>query len=276
MPRRAWRRWWRLRWWAGALAGLATLYAIQPLPIGPRLDLDLFPLVDALQAPARWWRATRLWFTNQSRLTEENRRLRAALERQAGARQELNALRAENRQLRALLKLKDIPGFRWRAAKVLGRSPDQMSQRLLLFTQADASAGDVVVSRNGLVGLVSETRGRRAAVRTILDASLSAPVTLPGRRLAALVRGQGERLRVDFVPLADAPPPGSVLVTSGAGGVFPPGIPVARVTRVRPVAGSLFAEVEAEPVATWRRDAWLSIASRKTPAAAAADSDARP
>ncbi len=261
MPRRLRVRWRRIRWWMMALAVALVLSMLQPLSPGQRLDMYLFPLVDAFQAPARWWRDARLWLTAQSRLTEENRRLRETLERQAGSRQELHALRAENRQLRALLGLKDIPGFRWRAAKVLGRSPDQMSQRLLLLTQGHAGKGDVVVSRHGLVGLVSDMLGKRVAVRTILDASLSVPVTLPGGRLAALVRGQGDRLRVDFVPMADAPAPGSVLVTSGAGGVFPPGIPVARVTRVRPVAGSLFAEVEAAPVAAWRRDAWLSIAS---------------
>jgi rod shape-determining protein MreC len=264
MPRRLLGRW-RIRWWAGLLLGLSLLYVIQPLPLGQRIDLYLFPLVDALQAPVRWWEHARLWLTRQQQLTAENRQLREALERQAGNRQELRALRAENRQLRALLKLKDIRGFHWRAAQVLGRSPDEMSQRLLLLAQESPPTGSIVVSRDGLVGLVAETRGRRAVVRTILDASLSVPVTLPGSRLAALVRGQGERLRVDFVPLADAPAPGRALVTSGAGGVFPPGIPVARVTRVRPVAGSLFAEVEADPVASWRRDAWLSIASRIEP-----------
>ncbi len=261
MPRRLWGRW-RIRWWAGLLLGLGLLYAIQPLPLGQRIDLYLFPLVDALQAPARWWDDARLWLTRQQQLTAENRRLREALERQAGNRQELQALRAENRQLRALLKLKDIQGFRWRAAQVLGRSPDEMSQRLLLLAPEPPERDSIVVSRDGLVGLVAETQGRRATVRTILDASLSVPVTLPDERLAALVRGQGDRLRVDFVPLAEAPAPGRVLVTSGAGGVFPPGIPVARITSVRPVAGSLFAEVEAEPVAAWQRDAWLSIASR--------------
>jgi rod shape-determining protein MreC len=54
-------------------------------------------------------------------------------------------------------------------------------------------------------------------------------------------------------------------VTSGSGGIFPSGIPVARIMRIEPIVGSVFAEVEAEPTAHWRRDAWLSIASQAHP-----------
>ena len=257
--------WIKIRLWTGIVAGLILLFFVQQLPLGQKIDLFISPLVVALQAPARWWQDINLWLTGRQHLQDENLHLREALQRQAGARQELYALRAENIQFRALLGLKALPGYRWHAARVLGRSPDKKSQRLLLRPRNTISRGDVVASSAGLVGLIDTVQGRYAVVRTILDASMAVPVTLPGSGLAAFVRGQGEALRVKFILFKHAPPTASTLVTSGAGGVFPPGIPVARIMRVHKIPGSIFAEVDARPVAHWRRDAWLAIASRQEP-----------
>lgn len=136
-----------------------------------------------------------------------------------------------------------------------------MSRRILIQTRG-ASPDDVIVSSEGLVGLVASSTDNHAAVRTIFDASLAVPVTIPGTGLAALSVGQGDRLDINFVPFENAPRAGEVLYTSGAGGLFPPGIAVARITEVHPVPGQLFARVIAEPVARWQRDSWLAVASQ--------------
>jgi len=257
--------WVKIRLWAGIIAGIILLLFIQQLPLGQKINLFISPLVTALQAPAHWWQDVNLWLTERQHLQTENLHLRETLQQQAGARQELRALHAENIQLRSLLGLKALPGYHWHAVRVLGRSPDKMSQRLLIRAQNAISRGDVVVSSEGLVGLVDTVQGKHAVVRTILDASMAVPVTLPGKGLAVFVRGLGETLRVEFISFKQAPPKASILVTSGAGGVFPPGIPVARITHIREIAGSIFADVDARPMARWKRDAWLSIASWRGP-----------
>jgi len=253
--------------WPAALF-LLLLFAQQApfsKQIGPRINLFLTPLVSVLQSPAIWWEDISQWFVGRKRLQSEVIDLRQRVQQQSYIQQERNALRAENAQLRSLLDLQRLPGYDWRTAKVLGRSPDKMSQRLILKTQSRLSPDDAVASSEGLVGLIDSVAGHLAVVRTILDASLAVPVTQPGSDLAALVRGQGEHLQVDFVPLEHAPQPGSMLLTSGAGGVYPLGIPVARILHIRAVPGSVFADVEAEPAAHWRRDAWLSVASQQQP-----------
>jgi rod shape-determining protein MreC len=261
------RRWSGARPWVLLATLFVLLFAVQQSPlgerIGPRVNLFFAPLVSALQAPAVWWQEIDQWFVERRQLQHEVLDLRQRVQLQSHIEQERDALRAENIQLRSLLSLPGIPGYAWHAAKVFGRSPDKMSQRLMLRAETQLHADDTVASSEGLVGLVDSVSGHMAVVRTILDASLAVPVTLPGTGLAALVRGQGEQLLVDFVPFIHAPEPGSVLVTSGAGGLFPAGIPVARILRIHPVSGSVFAEVEAEPTAHWRRDAWLSIASQQ-------------
>ncbi len=261
-------------WLAGAALAL-FLFAAWRLPFGPWLDLALAPALQAMHAPSQWWSEFRLWFENSRDLQARYIELHKQYEQQAALIQEARSLREENRQLRRLLDVARITGWRWRAAKVRGRSPDKMSQRLIVETRG-ARPDDVVVSSEGLVGLVDTASAGFATVRTILDASLAVPVTAPGSPIAALLRGQGDALIVDFVPMADAPEPGQVLITSGAGGVFPPGVPAARVTKVSPVKGRMFAHIEAEPVAHWRRDNWLAVASRNAPEQAAAPEPAEP
>jgi len=258
-----------MRPWVWLATLFLLLFIVGQTPIeeklGPRANLLLAPLVDVLQAPSRWWQELSEWFVERSQLQSEVLDLRQRVQQQSYIQQERDVLRAENMQLRSLLDLPRLPDYAWHAAKVLGRSPDKMSQRLMLRFRGPVKADDAVASSEGLVGLVDSVNGHLAVVRTILDASLAVPATLPGSGLTALVRGQGEKLLVDFVPYAQAPAVGSVLVTSGAGGLFPPGIPLARILHIRPVAGSVFADVDAEPTANWRRDAWLSVASQQNP-----------
>ena len=68
-------------------------------------------------------------------------------------------------------------------------------------------------------------------------------------------------LLIDFVPEEFELLQGQILFTSGAGGLFPPGIAVARIKEVQTVPGELFVKVIAEPVAHWQRDNWLAVAS---------------
>jgi len=248
----------RILAWAGLL--LILLISIQQLPFGQRLNLGMAPLLSALQAPGRWWQEATLWLHDSSQLQSDYQQATIQLEQQSVLTQEIRSLREENRQLRSLLSVQQLIGYHWHAAKVQGRSPDKMSQRLILLVN-NAAPDDVIVSGDGLVGLVDQVKPSSAVVRTILDAAIAVPVTMPNSSLAALVRGQGDRLMVDFVPLENAPIVGAILQTSGAGGVFPAGIPVARIVKVTPIPGQIFAKVDAEPVAHWQRESWLAMAS---------------
>jgi len=248
---------------AWLVPGLLILYAAQRLPLPQYTNLWLAPVMDALYMPVRWFDASRLWLQDRASLQARLSRLQTRLEQQAAFIQETTSLREENRQLRRLLHLPAVSGMRWQAARLLARSPEKLSRHLTIEI-SDATTDSVVASSEGLVGLVDTANKRHAVVRTIMDASLAVPVTISHRPLAALLRGLGDRLQVDFVSWKAAPPVGSILRTSGAGGTYPPGIPVARITRVRRIAGEAFAAVEAEPLARWHREAWLAVLTRKT------------
>ncbi len=261
MPQQRWRR---IRPWLAVSLGAMILYYIQAFPIGQRLNLFLAPVFEAVRAPLAWWEETKLWFDDRQELQEENIRLRNRLQGQAALVQTINTLREENSQLRSLLELDPIPEFIWQAAKVVARSPEKMSRHLIIKIQ-HAKPDDVVASSEGLVGLIDDVGPDFAVVRTILDASLAVPVTVREHPLAALLRGQGNSLKVEFVPMEEAPQVGTILVTSGSGGVFPAGIPVARITKITPRQGDIFVEMEARPLAHWRRESWLAVAISRQP-----------
>ncbi len=240
---------------------LLCLYGAFRLASGSSAMLAMWPALEALHAPVQWWQSAELWFTEQDTLHRKYLVFEKKSQQQAALIQEANSLREENRQLRRILEISGITGYRWHAAKVRGRSPDLMSQRLVLQVD-DVSMDDVIVSSEGLVGVVDSTSENHATVRTIFDASLAVPVTIPGTALAAIARGQGESLSIEFVPLKQAPRAGEILYTSGAGGLFPPGIAVARIVDIKPIPGQLFVRIIAEPVAHWQRDNWMAVASQ--------------
>ncbi len=242
-------------------AVLIALLLVLRMFSGSAAMLSMWPALEALHAPVQWWQSLDLWFVERQQLQKMYLTAEKKAQDQAMVVQEVNSLREENRQLRRILEISNIIGYRWHAAKVRGRSPDPMSQRLLLQV-ADVSNDDVIVSSEGLVGVVDSTSGNHATIRTIFDASLAVPVTIPGTALAALSRGQGGSLSIDFIPLDVAPQQGEILYTSGAGGLFPAGIAVALITHVQPIPGQLFAKVSASPVAHWQRDSWLAVASQ--------------
>jgi len=223
--------------------------------------LAMWPALEALHAPVQWWQSAELWFTEQETLHRKYIAFEKKSQQQAALIQEANSLREENRQLRRILEISGITGYRWHAAKVRGRSPDLMSQRLVLQVD-DVSRDDVIVSSEGLVGVVDSTSENHATIRTIFDASLAVPVTIPGTALAAIARGQGDSLSIEFVPLKQMPRAGEILYTSGAGGLFPPGVAVARIVKIKPIPGQLFIRIIAEPVAHWQRDNWMAVASQ--------------
>ena len=162
----------RLLAWLGLL--MALLVTLTQLPVGQRLNLGMAPLMSALQAPGRWWQDFSLWFDNSQQLQTDYKQASLQLEKQSALIQEVTSLREENRQLRALLSIQQLKGYHWHAAKVQGRSPDKMSQRLILLVH-QARSDDVVVSSSGVVGLVDQAKTGSAVVRTILDASIAVP-----------------------------------------------------------------------------------------------------
>lgn len=149
---------------------------------------------------------------------------------------EAGAVAEENRRLKALLDLTtdDTPPVV--AAWLVGSTASSTRRFATLGAgKTDGVAvGMPVRSPFGLVGRVLETGRSTARILLITDAESVVPVRRAGDGVAAFAQGSGDgRLRLRLINLGINPiRKGDAFVTSGSGGLYPPGTPVAIVTRV--------------------------------------------
>ena len=176
-----------------------------------------------------------------------------ALQAMRAAQVELLAL--ENQRLRELLDLNarlDSPG---QGAQVLYDAGDPYTRKLVIdrgSTQGVAD-GSPVLDGQGVLGQVTRVYPLSAEVTLLTDRSQAVPVlnTRTGvRGLAYGLAGTGAGgLELRFVPISADVENGDLLTTSGVDGVYPAGLPVARVVLVERRPDATFARIECEPLA---------------------------
>lgn len=118
-------------------------------------------------------------------------------------------------------------------------------------TGAGVAVGMPVVAGQGLVGRVTDAWSSGCTVTLVTDANSAVSVVLGSTTVQAVVsgRGQDSALAVDYVTPGTAVSTGEVLTTSGyQGDLFPPGIPVAKVSSVSSSASSTAETISARPL----------------------------
>ncbi|WP_420382611.1 rod shape-determining protein MreC [Novosphingobium sp.] len=158
----------------------------------------------------------------------------------AGARAAAVSARAtadENRRLKALLHIVDPAAPPVSAARLIG-STAASARRYAVIDAGDAHgvrAGQPVRGAAGLIGRVVETSRDTARILLVSDASNVVPVRRAGDGLPGFVQGTANgKIAIRLLSLGNNPlHPGDVFVTSGSGGIYPPGVPVAVVSQTR-------------------------------------------
>lgn len=209
------------------------------------------PLLMAIDAPIRWVDDGSAWLQSTQTLLRENARLIETLRQQKAATLTLDALARENDELRALVGLDAAVGQAFITARVLSVDLNPFSHRLVI----DRGRGDglipglAVIDQGGLIGQVDSASAITASVILITDPDHALPVRVARTGDVTLAYGGGldNNLSLPDLPMNVDLVPGDELVTSGLGGVFPPGLPVARVERVNRPEGQSFAVASASP-----------------------------
>lgn len=161
-------------------------------------------------------------------LRAENQRL---LQWQATAREVM----AENERLRQLLNFVPDPSARFLSARVIGDQGGAFARSILVAagTADGVAKGQAAMTGEGLVGRVAEVGNRSARVILLTDINSRIPVLVGRNRDRAVLVGDNSSLP-DLLYLADEAKVGvgDYVVTSGNGGVLPPGLPVGLVVSV--------------------------------------------
>ncbi|MDF2411971.1 rod shape-determining protein MreC [Aeromonas sp. 1HA1] len=175
----------------------------------------------------------------------------------------MDHLEHENQRLRELLGSPVHKESRKMVAELLSVDSDPFSHQVLINKGAldGVYNGQPVINDQGVIGQVLHVGSTTSRVLLITDSSHGIPVRVLRNDLRAIASGSGEldKLELRNLPRNTDVQVGDLLVTSGLGGRFPEGYPVATVTRSDYVEGKPFAQVEAKPLVELDRLRYLLL-----------------
>ncbi len=213
----------------------------------------VYPIQIDVDAPARFWAWIRDTGTTRNELRLENSRLKVERLLTNARLQRFTALETENARLRELLEARRQVRGEIRVAEIMAVDANPYRHNLVIAIgqQHGVYDGQAIVDANGVVGQVVEVGLMTAQAILISDPDHALPVEVNrnGLRTVAFGTGEFDRLDLPFLPNNADIRSGDLLVTSGLGGAFPSGYPVAIVTNVTRIPQEPFADVTATPAA---------------------------
>ena len=220
------------------------------------LSVVVSPVQRLAAVPGELWQRLGDLFITQSRqraLIKENDELQRQHQGDAAQLAQLQSLLSENQQLRNLVALPVRNQFATQLAEIVYAERDVFRRRVLVNKGADAKVliGQVVMDDTGIVGQITRVYPWLAEVTLITEKNHAVPVQVLRNGLRTILFGAGDtsQLSLRYMPVNADIQNGDVLVTSGIDGIYPPGIPVAKVVKIEHDAAYPFARVTCIPVA---------------------------
>lgn len=225
----------------------------QLTPVRSAIGTGLAPVHWLGNAPSELSAWVESLFTSKEDLQNENEALRARLlilERRA---LKYAALASENNELRKLMNSSEVLDDRVIVGEVVAVSPDPFSHEIVINkgSRDGVEVGQAILDANGLMGQVEQTSSFTSRVLLVSDSSHAVPVEVVRNGLRAILLGNGDTNALELVHVPDTADirEEDLLVSSGLGGRFPKGYPVAKVDKITKEQGEPFVKIEATPLA---------------------------
>ncbi|MBW4078377.1 MAG: rod shape-determining protein MreC [Acidobacteria bacterium] len=201
---------------------------------------------------------------NFNDVVAQNQKLRYELGRAELKANQTWALQRQLEQLTSELHVPFVGSLPTIAAQVTAVSPTNFAATVDISVGRDNGvlAGMPVVANGGLVGSVISTSPHGSTVRLITDVNSSIGATYANGKDTLLVTGSGVNngLGATSVPLTTSISRGTIISTDGLqGGLYPPGLPVAKVTKVTLTPGAATYNLELQPTADLRTLHYLDV-----------------
>lgn len=221
------------------------------------LSLLIAPIEYLVDLPTNLGRWIDESLSSRQQLLEENTRLKAQnLLMQARSLKNAD-LESENQRLRELLGSSVKMADRVLIAELykIDLNPYKHLIRINKTARHGVYVDQPVLDAHGVMGQVIRTLPAYTTVRLITDPGHSLPVQISRNGLRTIATGTGKinELELPYLPNNTDIQKGDLLVTSGLGGVYPPGYPVAYVTDIKRSPEMEFAQIKAEPTAYLNR-----------------------
>ena len=167
--------------------------------------------------------------------------------------QQIYKLESENKRLRALLDSKPEHQNELIFAEIVSINNDVNKHRIMINkgSRENVYSGDVVSDSKGIIGQIIRDHIFGSEVLLITDPEHAIPIEVARNGLRSIAIGVGnyDHIVLNYLPISADINKGDVLITSGLGGKYPEGYPVATVESIANLTGEPFLEIEAKPFA---------------------------
>jgi len=224
-------------------------------PIRAVVATVLYPVQWLALQPVRAMQYGGGYFTALSQARAGEEEARKKLSTQSLRASQVEQLAQENSRLRKLLGLREQPAITGEAAQVLYDAPDPYTRKVIIDRGLlqGVELGSPVLDESGVLGQITRVHPLVSEVTLVIDRELAIPVlnVRTGERSVAFGEpsAYGGGLELRFMGSNADVQQGDLLTTSGVDGVYPPGLPVARVDRIERRAESAFARIYCTPQA---------------------------
>jgi rod shape-determining protein MreC len=247
------------------------------------LGTALYPVERGVLAPTQWAGDFFGYFRHLDVVEADNTRLEREKNALAQTALRAQALLAENEHLRKLAGLREGVKAKSVAAEILYDARDPFSRKVIVDrgTQDDVERGQPVIDESGVVGQVTRVFPLSSEVTLLTDREQAIAVQnvrtgVRGIAYGNAAGGSSGQVDLRFMPSNVDIKKDDLLVTSGLDGVFPDGLPVAKVLSVDRNAAFQFARVLCVPLGGTERNRHVLILLTTRPVARPADEPAAP
>ena len=229
----------------------------------------IYPVQRLAYLPTSIYDLASEFFVTQN-LANENARLKQQHLIDSEQLQQLLGLKAENEYLRKLLETPQRNKSKTTLAEITSVPRDPFNRKIMLDKgiQNDIQSGQIVVDDLGVVGQITRSYPWHSEVTLITDKNHSVPVQVLRNGIRSIASGTGKYKTLELRYMANNIDiqNGDVLVTSGIDGVYPSGLPVALVSKIkRNNASHEFAYIVCTPIAGIDRNKQVLILSTPLP-----------
>lgn len=213
----------------------------------------LEPMQRVTSLPGRFWQDTRDALRSREALDAENQQLKVNNKLLQAQMQTFWSVEQENKRLRQALNAVAALEVDVMLAQVLRGITGTNNPTILINRGAHDGVyvGQAALLGTGVLGQVQHVGAHTAEILPMTHERHAIPVRVARSGQRGIVQGTGvlDEVSVHHLPKQADVMVGDVLLTSGLGGGFPEGFPVASVTHISPEQSGAFADIRARPMA---------------------------